>query len=359
MIKVAFITDLHFGIRGNSEIFLDNIQTYLTKEFIPYLLENKIEWIIIGGDILDNRQTINVKTLNYVINFFKFLQMNNFKVIVIAGNHDLYHSTSNELTSLSFLSNFSNITLIQNGYQRILIEDSSIVCISWISNAELFIQNDIQTLSKYAQSNICIGHFEFNDFRMSKNSKIQDMGMPHESVSNLFKYIISGHYHMRNMKILANGTHIIYAGSPYQLTRADAQEDRGFMVLTLDNNELTNFEFIDNKDCIKFESVKFPDPFTEAQIKNNIVDILVNYTEKFDEHKLDEYRKEIEKFNPAFKPEIKIITAQEEIDKSVIKFVKGQSILEVINSYLEEISIEKKDEVKSELIELYNAVKME
>ena len=55
---------------------------------------------------------------------------------------------------------------------------------------------------------------------------------------NKFKKIFSGHFHTRSKKDI-NGTDIIYVGSPYQLTRADFNEERGSLTLDLDTLEYT------------------------------------------------------------------------------------------------------------------------
>jgi len=355
MFKAAFITDLHFGIKGNSDIFLANASNYLNNEFIPYLKEHDITYIFIGGDIFDNRQSVNIKTFNYVLSFFNRLNTGNYKVVVIAGNHDLYLSTSNELTSLSFLNNFPNVTFICSDMLKVTIDNTNIMFVPWIPSITDFVDKP----KDFSDCNVCIGHFEFIGFKMNKTSKLMDDGIPDSVVSNNFNVIISGHYHMRNEKTLVNGSKVIYTGSPYQLTRADSGEDRGFCVLSFDNNKLIEYEFVNNKNCIKFESVVFPHPFDELQIKGNIIDIMVNYSEKFDEVKLDEYKNKIESFNPICKPEIRLINDDEIDIESEINGFATKTTVDLINDFVDEVSIEKKDEVRKEILDLYNTVRME
>lgn len=355
MLKAAFITDLHFGIKGNSDVFLKNIQDYLYNEFIPYLKENNIKNVFIGGDIFDSRQTVNIKTFNYVMDFFTNLCSCGLdNVVVIAGNHDLYLSTSNDLTSLSFLSNFPRLTLIKDGIREIEIEGNSIAFIPWISDIERFLK---QTLPS-DQTKVCIGHFQFTGYRMSKSSKPAEDGIPDTALTSIFNTIITGHYHTRSERILPNGSKVLYVGSPCQLTRVDSGEDRGFAVLSIDNNELVNCEFIENKNCIRFESVTFPQVFTEEQVRGNIVDIMVNYAEKFDELKLDEYKASIEAFSPAMKPEIRLIGGSEVTVTAQLDGFATKTTADLINDFIDEVNIEKKEEVRKEIIELYNQVKI-
>jgi len=357
MFNAAFITDLHFGVKNNSEIFLNNIKDYLYNEFIPSLKEKKIEHVFVGGDVFDSRATINVKTLSYVFDFFTELQNNGFKVVVISGNHDLYLSTSNDYTSLAFLSKFSNVTFVRTGLQRVKIDDTNIMFIPWVSDQEKFVAEEINLLTKYNDCNVCIGHFELMGFKMSKTSKVMDEGLPPTILTNIFKTIISGHYHTRNEKLMENGSKVIYVGSPYQLTRADTEDSRGYCLLTFDKNNLVGYEFINNQKAIRFESITFPQDFTEQQIKNNVVDIYVNFAEKFDELALEQYKARVEAMGPAFKPEIKLVNAETlnvstELDGFAVK-----TTLDLINEFIDGIELDKKENVRAEIISLYEQVK--
>ncbi len=357
MFKAAFITDLHFGIRGNSDVFLNNTRDYLYNEFIPSVKENGITHIFIGGDIFDSRQSVNIKTLNYAFEFFQKLKDENFKVVVIAGNHDLYLSSSNDYTSIAFVSNFSNVTFIRTGMQRIQFEGTNIMFIPWVSNMDTFI-NEMGQISKYVDCKICIGHFEFIGFRMNR-SKIMDTGMPCEALTSIFDTIISGHYHMRNEKIHTNGSRIIYTGTPYQLTRADAGDSRGYAILNFDGQKMTDIQYINNKKSIRFESVTFPEEFTEEKVRGNIVDVIVNYADKFDEVKLEEYKSKIESFGPAFKPEVRLLTANTAIDmQTELNGFAVKTTADLIGEFLDGVEIENKERVRKEIIDLYEKVRV-
>ena len=44
--KIALITDQHFGGKQDSQSFCDYIERFYTNQFFPYLKENKISTII-------------------------------------------------------------------------------------------------------------------------------------------------------------------------------------------------------------------------------------------------------------------------------------------------------------------------
>lgn len=356
--QLAFITDLHFGIKNNSEIFLNNIRDYLYNEFIPEVKARNIETVVIGGDVFDSRNNLNVRTLNYAFDFFKKMEEEKLRVVVIAGNHDLYLSTSNDYTSLPFVENFKNVTLVKSGFQSIDIEGNKIMFMAWIPNIEKFI-SDTEILKKYPVAcSTCIGHFPFIGFRMNKSSKIMDEGMPDTVLPAEIKTLISGHYHMRSEKTVGDRA-IFYTGSPYQLTWADAEEDRGFTVFTFDKGQCVDHEYVNNKHCIRFVNLVYPNEFTEEQVKGNIINICVDYSEKFDEVKLDEYKNRIMKFSPAYKPEIQIVNQQESDFIEKLDEFSAKTTIDLINEYIDQANIENKDGIREEILGLYNQVKKE
>ena len=60
--KVAIITDQHFGCRKNSKLFHDYFLKFYNDIFFPYLEENNITTIIDMGDTL----LIVVKVLTFL-----------------------------------------------------------------------------------------------------------------------------------------------------------------------------------------------------------------------------------------------------------------------------------------------------
>ena len=57
--KVAIITDQHFGARKSSKILHDYYGKFYKNIFFPYLKENNIKTVVDMGDTFDNRRTID------------------------------------------------------------------------------------------------------------------------------------------------------------------------------------------------------------------------------------------------------------------------------------------------------------
>ena len=57
--KVAIITDQHFGARKNSKLFHDYFLKFYENIFFPYLEKNGITTVIDMGDTFDSRKGID------------------------------------------------------------------------------------------------------------------------------------------------------------------------------------------------------------------------------------------------------------------------------------------------------------
>ena len=68
--KIALITDTHFGARNDSLIFNYFFKKFYEDIFFPTLKERKIKKIIHLGDVVDRRKFINYKTLNTMKEIF-------------------------------------------------------------------------------------------------------------------------------------------------------------------------------------------------------------------------------------------------------------------------------------------------
>ena len=62
--KVAIITDMHLGVRGDSKVFLDHQEKFFNEVFFPHLDEHNIKTVLDLGDTFDRRKYINYVTLD-------------------------------------------------------------------------------------------------------------------------------------------------------------------------------------------------------------------------------------------------------------------------------------------------------
>jgi calcineurin-like phosphoesterase family protein len=71
--RVWVLGDLHFGVRANSIEWLDIQKDFFEEVFIPTLKKHVQpgDVLVQVGDTFDNRQSINIKVLNYAVIYLK------------------------------------------------------------------------------------------------------------------------------------------------------------------------------------------------------------------------------------------------------------------------------------------------
>jgi len=340
--KVALISDIHLGVRKNSEIFLNSQIIFLKEQFTQYLREFGIKTVFWLGDLFDNRNSLNTKVMNETLDFFNEFSKE-FNSYILIGNHDTYYNSSIEVNSLKFLEKFSNVHLIEK-ITTIEIDRKKIVMVPWVTDNLSFIRD----FSQIEDCDLCFGHFNIAGFNFNKVKRSDD-GIQGKLFSK-FKKVFSGHFHIRNSQNI-QGSEIIYIGSPYQLTRNDIDENRGFVIL---DTETLKYQHINNNVSLKYIKIKYPEKFTSNKIKNNIIDVYVDYDENYNEEKVNKYVKQIEELGPATTPNIFVENnslLNRDIDLTNYKF---GSMLDLMREYVDSQDIGNKEEINQLLIELYN-----
>lgn len=340
--KIVLLADTHFGVNKSSDIFINSQKIFFKEEFIPYLQKNKIEKVFILGDLFHNRNNINIKVQNFVVELFRN-DLKDYEIIIITGNHDIYYNTTLQTNSLEWLREFKNVTLI-NEMQEMEVYEKKILLCPWQVDTDLFIK---QINENNYKANICFGHLNLNGFFFNK-SKVSENGISPSLFFDNFNLTFTGHFHIRNQK-KSKGSEIVYVGSPYHLTRHDKNEDKGFVLL--DVNTL-KYEYVNASKTMKFIDIEYPNKFTEEEIENNIVDVTINYDNDYNEYKVQQYIKKLETYNPARSPTINIINNLiSEIDMSEIEITSSEDLIREYISMNDELK--NKDEVYRKIEELH------
>src|ERR1700692_639569 len=109
--KIALITDQHWGARADSIAMISYFKKFYDEIFFPYLKEHEITYVIDCGDSVDRRKYINFLTLQYVKEFFyDRLENMDIKLDMIVGNHSTYYKNSNDINSCNLLfSRYKNV----------------------------------------------------------------------------------------------------------------------------------------------------------------------------------------------------------------------------------------------------------
>ena len=225
--NVCILTDTHFGFDNNDDVLLESSLKFFTDCLIPFLNKNKITNIFILGDLFESRTTINTKIHNAVYDLFD-ITLKDFNIYLLIGNHDIYYNSTTEVHSLKFLYKFSNVNVIDKP-QIINILNKNILMIPWLVD-----KTDIPKVLSEFPAEIIMGHFDIAGFNFNKLILSKD-GVDPSIFSSGIKKIFSGHFHTRSDREIGD-CRFVYVGTPYQLTRADMDEERGFVIYNLRTN---------------------------------------------------------------------------------------------------------------------------
>jgi DNA repair exonuclease SbcCD nuclease subunit len=232
--KVAIVTDQHFGARNDSPHFLDFYQKFYDNVFFPKIKELGINTLLILGDTFDRRKYVNFYSLQRTKQmFFDKLKDMTIDVYMLAGNHDTYYKNTNDVNSPDLLlKEYPNIIIIDEPH-TIDLNGTTVCMMPWICPENY---NYSMEYLKNDRSEICMGHFEIEGFQMYRGMPSHE-GLP-VSLFDKFDMVFSGHYHHKH----SNGN-IHYLGNPYELTWSDYNDQRGFHIFDIETREL---EFVAN-----------------------------------------------------------------------------------------------------------------
>lgn len=265
--RIWMVTDTHFGARSNSTEWMDVMFEYMEDEFIPTLEKNYKEGDVLVhlGDVFDNRQTVSLKVMNRALTLFERIS-NIMDTYIIVGNHDIWHKKSNEVASVDMLKWIPNVQIMKDD-EKLTWSNKSILLMPWRRDSD----HELETLAKHRGSDYMFCHSEVKGAMLNKYS-VNDHGNE-VSVFNGMKTVFSGHIHIKQKK-----GNVHFLGNPYQMTRSDANNEKGMYLLDLSNDKL---EFFENNVSPKFIKLNIMDVLEltiqefKKLISNNFVDILI------------------------------------------------------------------------------------
>lgn len=345
--KIALITDTHWGVRNDHLAFMENNNLFLDNVFFPLLVKHNIGTIVHLGDLVDRRKYININTANRLrVDFLN--KMIGYDVHIIAGNHDTYFKNTNEINSIRELVDEKYDFKIYDRYaEEVSFDGTPILFIPWICDDNR--QRTVEIING-TKSTIAMGHLEIQGFEMYRGSIVSHGD--DASLFDRFDMVMSGHYHHRS----TNG-HIFYLGSHAEFTWSDYDDPRGFHIFDTETRELT---FIENPYKM-FKKIWYNDTDNKfinsdidyQQYKNSLVKVIV--TNKSQPLWFDKFIENLESENPI---DLQIVedhlNLNLENDSDIIN--EAESTLDIFKKYVQTIEHKNLDKEKLEkkIVELYN-----
>ena len=232
--KVALITDTHWGVRGDNVAFLDMNKRFLDGIFFPKIQSLGIQRVVHLGDVVDRRKYINIYTAKRLReDFIDQLTSRGLKTDIILGNHDVYYKNTNSVNALHELYGDVDGISIHDKAVEMDLYGMKTLYVPWICAENK--EHSMETLAK-SNASVCMGHLEIQGFQMYRGS-VSDHGEDRR-VFEKFDVTLSGHFHHRS-----SDKSIHYLGSHGQFTWSDYPDDRGFHIIDTETREI---EFVVN-----------------------------------------------------------------------------------------------------------------
>lgn len=213
--KSACFSDIHFGRKNNSEQHNNDCLSFVDWFCEQVTKDKSIDHVCFLGDWFEQRNAINVDTLNKA-----FLAMNKLNdlglpIFFIVGNHDLYLRHMRTTHSVIFSRKFENFVVID--------EPTIIKNVAFLPY--LFPTEYVNLHSDINAATVIYGHLEFKGFVLTGDTNVLEHGPDHTEF-NKPKKIFTGHFHKRQVK-----DNVHYIGNTFPMDFSDANDyERGMMI---------------------------------------------------------------------------------------------------------------------------------
>ena len=335
--KVAIITDQHFGARKNSKLFHEYFLKFYNEVFFPTLEQEGITTVIDMGDTFDSRKGIDFSALSWAKNnYYDRLQEMGVQVHTIVGNHTAYYKNTNELNAVDLLlREYSNVTVYPEPTE-VKFDKLKVLFIPWINQENLELTKQ---LIQKTSCKIAMGHLELNGFRAHRGHVMED-GMD-TKLFNKFERVYSGHYHTRS-----DDGKIYYLGNPYEMFWNDLNDTRGFHIFDTETCIHTPV----NNPYRMFYNIYYEDTsyqtFDTRDYENKIVKVVVR--KKSDSKKFEKF---IDKLYSSGVNELKVIENFQIQESEDFEAFESEDTLSILNRYIEESELDLEKSVIQKMIQ--------
>ena len=226
--KIALITDTHFGARNDNTSFLDYFEKFYSKIFFPELEKQGVTTIIHLGDIVDRRKYISYVTLRRMKDMFiDECAKRNIDLHVIIGNHDVPYKNTNEINSMQELFDKSHVNYYYEP-KTVSFDGHDILLMPWINHQNYA---DAKKAMDETPAQVMMAHLEIAGALMDRGN-VNEHGLPADMFDK-FEMVCSGHFHHKST--IKN---IEYLGCPYEMTWIDYQDPKGFHIYDTETRSL-------------------------------------------------------------------------------------------------------------------------
>lgn len=233
--RFAYTADLHLSGYSQDKI-VDNLpeRVYEIKTAIyeigNYCIQNKIDTIVIGGDLLHNKSLIYSLAQNILLDYFRAFPT--IKFVLIDGNHDLSGKGENVVSALRVF-NEKNVFRMEDAN----CHDGQIMYVPYSTT--------MVEIIKKSSAEYLIAHFGLNEGTLNSGvSIVSDIGA--KNLIGRYKVCLLGHYH-KPQKLENEKIQIYYVGSPTQKDWGEKHEEKRFLVVDTDTGVIDSIPTVGYK----------------------------------------------------------------------------------------------------------------
>ena len=318
--KVAIITDTHYGARKGSKVLHDYFEKFYTDIFFPSLDEQGIDTVIHMGDAFDSRKGIDFKALDWAKRVvFEPLKQRGITMHLMVGNHDAYYKNTNSINAIELLLEEYDNVITYSKATEVEVGGLPILFIPWIN------EENSESSFNLIQNSSCkcaMGHLELSGFRAHRGC-IMENGHDSKLFEN-YKVVFSGHYHTRS-----SDGQIFYLGNPYEMFWNDVGDTRGFHVFDTETLEHTPV----NNPYQLFHNIYYEDTdhqlFDAGYFRDKIVKVIVK--KKTD---ITKFEKFIDKLYTAGVHDLKIVENFQLIESEYFEVGESEDTLSILDRYI-------------------------
>ena len=123
MSKVLLITDQHFGVRNDNQVFIDKYREFYSNVVLPTIDRQGITEVVCLGDTFDRRKGINFASLEAAKEmWFTPLADRGVMLTMLVGNHDIYYKNTLRVNAPELLlGEYTNIRIISGLLSLVLV----------------------------------------------------------------------------------------------------------------------------------------------------------------------------------------------------------------------------------------------
>jgi len=340
--KVAVITDQHFGFKKGSKLYHDYFLKFYDEVFFATLEKLGITTVLDLGDTFDNRKGVDLYSLDWAkTSYFDRLSNLGINLISIVGNHTAYYKNTNEInTNDLLLREYDNITLFSEATE-LEVGGLPILFLPWINQ-----ENAESTHKKIEESKckVAMGHLELNGF-VATHGHTMEHGAEIDRYQK-FKQVFSGHYHTRS-----NNGKIYYLGNPYEMFWNDVNDKRGFHIY---DTKTLKLKTINNPNAL-YKVINYSDTPRQltkfGEYTNKIVKVVVR--KKSDEKEYNRFMDALSNANPH---DVKIVERTDHLIFDGEIYNQTEDTMTLLDTYVDDLETDlSKNRIKGLMKEIYHS----